>query len=362
MSLALLLGTELQVDLAAGHTVFGISSPGPFVPEVEALGVQHVPLPAFTRAWDPRRDLAAARQLVLALRTLHLDVLHTHTPKAGVLGRVLGRVCGVPVIVNTVHGLWAAPDDPLPKRAIVVAAEAFAAQFSDAELYQNAEDRRRLCWAVPPRRSLTVGNGVDLERFQPDPDARRAIRAEMGVPDGGLVVGGVGRRVAEKGINEFAAMARSLAERAVFVWVGPPDEAKPDHLDEELPGVCFLGLRRDVEAIYAALDVFVLPSYREGLSRSAMEAAASGCALVLSDIRGCREIGEDGRHLLLVPPGDAASLARAVARLLDDHSLRERLGRNARRRARRRFDQHRVARTSLAVYREVMLRKAASRR
>ena len=110
-------------------------------------------------------------------------------------------------------------------------------------------------------------------------------------------------------------------------------------------------------AVYSALDVFVLPSHREGFSRSAMEAAACGCALVLTDIRGCREIGTDGEHLLLVPPRDPEALAAAICRLVDDTGLRDRLGRAAVERARRAFDQRAVAAMSIETYRRVALRK-----
>jgi glycosyltransferase involved in cell wall biosynthesis len=354
MSLALLLETELAVDVAAGHTVFGISAPGPYVERVERLGVAHVPLPSLTRAWDPKRDLRATRELAEALRRLDLDVLHTHNPKTGVLGRALGRLLGVPAVVNTCHGLWATADDPLKKRAVVLGAEAVALQFSHAELYQNDTDRQTLSRWAPASKQRTVGNGVDLTRFTPDPEARARVRAELCFDDDVVLVGGVGRRVAEKGIREYATAARALGDRARFVWVGPDDEDKPDALREAEEGVDFLGLRHDMPAIYAALDVFVLPSYREGFSRSGMEAAATGCALVLSDIRGCRELGTDGDHLLLAPPGDAAALTAAVARLLDDPALRSGLAEAARRRALDAFDQRVIAEASLATYRQVL--------
>jgi glycosyltransferase involved in cell wall biosynthesis len=357
MSLALLLGTELQVDVGHGFEVYGISAPGPYVEQVEALGVTHVPVHALTRTWDPRRDLAAARELARVLRRLDLDVLHTHNPKSGVLGRVLGRLVGVPVVVNTCHGLWVRPEDRMAKRALVYAAEGMAARLSHFELYQNDADRHTLRRVVPAERARTVGNGIDLDRFRPDPDARARIRAELGLGDGEVLVGGVGRRVAEKGIAEFAAAAQRLAGRARFVWVGPADENKPDRLDDDLEGVEFLGLRHDMPALYAALDVFVLPSWREGFSRSAMEAAAAGCALVLSDIRGCREIGAHEREVLLVPARDPAALTGAVGRLLDDSRLRDRLATTTRARALAAFDQRNVAAMSLAAYREVARRK-----
>jgi glycosyltransferase involved in cell wall biosynthesis len=166
--------------------------------------------------------------------------------------------------------------------------------------------------------------------------------------------------VAEKGIRELgeaAATLRAAGSRAVFVWVGPPDPDKPDAWRGELDAVRLLGERRDMPAVYNALDVFVLPSYREGLSRSAMEAAACETAMVLSDIRGCREIGTHEEHLLLVPPRDAGGLAAALARVVDDEDLRRRLAARAGERARSVFDQRRVAQRSLETYAAVAARR-----
>ncbi|HUG86257.1 MAG TPA: glycosyltransferase, partial [Euzebya sp.] len=99
MSLAVLLDTELRVRVAEGVQVYGISAPGAFVPKVEALGVTHVPIPSFSRSWGLSSDLRAAWELYRALRGIRPHVLHTHTPKAGILGRVIGRMAGVPVVV-----------------------------------------------------------------------------------------------------------------------------------------------------------------------------------------------------------------------------------------------------------------------
>lgn len=357
MSLALLVGTELQVDVEAGLHTFGLSAPGPYADRLAGLGVTHVPLPALTRSWDLRRDAAAARELVAALRALRLDVLHTHNPKTGVLGRVLGRAARVPVVVNTCHGLWLKPGDPPLQRAFVLGSEAVAAQFSHAELYQNAEDRRRLAPAVRQAKTEVVGNGVDLARFVATPADRARVRAEWGVGDDELLVGAVGRRVLEKGLAEYAEAARRLAGKARFVWVGPEDPDKPDAVAGAGPDVRFVDARDDMPAVYSAFDVFALPSYREGFSRSAMEAAACGRPMVLSDIRGCREIGGDDRELLLAPPADADALTAAVDRLLTDAALRERLGAAARARAAVAFDQRAVAAASLRTYAVVARRR-----
>ncbi|MGH8893774.1 MAG: glycosyltransferase [Actinomycetes bacterium] len=357
MSLALLLATELEVDVLSGLRTFGISAPGPYVPQLDALGVEHLPLQSLTRSWDLRRDARSVGELARALRRLRLDVLHTHNPKTGVIGRVVGRAAGVPVVVNTCHGLWVQRGDRLAKKALVYGAEAAAARLSHAELYQNSADRDTLRRAVGARRAQVVGNGTDLARFRPDARARQRVRAELGVRDDELLVGGVGRLVAEKGIAEFGEAASALRHRARFVWVGPSDSDKPDAVAGAVAGIEMLGERTDMAAVYNALDVFVLPSYREGFSRSAMEAAACAKAMVLTDIRGCREIGEHERHLLLVAPRDACGLARVIERLLDDQDLRVRLADAALGRAQASFDQRRVAVESLRTYSQIARRR-----
>lgn len=357
MSLALLLATELTTDKEAGFDVYGISAPGSYTSLVEALGVAHVPVASLTRRWDLWSDLRAAYELLRAVRRLRPDVLHTHTPKAGVLGRIVGRLGGVPVVVNTCHGLWLHPDDGLGRRAFVHAAESLAARFSDAELFQNAQDARALQRALGRRDTRVVGNGVDLDRFRYDPAGRDRVRAELGVGPRDVLVGGVGRRTWEKGLRELSAAAVSLAGKARFVWVGPPDPAGDGAPLSGLPGVDLVDERSDMPAVYSAFDVFVLPSHREGLSRSAMEAAACGRAMVLSDIRGCREIGRHAEHLLLVPPGRPKPLAAAIESLVADAGLRGRLGERARVRARQEFDQRAVAAASLRTYADVARRK-----
>ena len=358
VSLALLLRTELDVDIESGASVLGISAPGRFVRELELAGVRHRAVPSLKREFDLVSDVRAVFQIYDVLREERPDVLHTHTPKAGVIGRIVGRAARVPVVVNTCHGLWATRDDPLVKRLLVYGAEGIAAQFSDYELFQNADDQQALAWCLRSGRSQVVGNGVNLDLFRFTPNGRKRIRDELGLGEADLLVGGVGRQVAEKGVLEFASVAERLSEQARFIWVGPADRDKPDAVVGPSPSVDFLGMRTDMPDVYSALDVFVLPSHREGFSRSAMEAAACGRAMVLSDIRGCREVAEAEREALFVRPGQPTELGLVIERLLDDADLRVALGTAAADRAHREFDQRDVAAASLAVYREVLRRKA----
>ncbi|MFN2347512.1 MAG: glycosyltransferase family 4 protein [Dermatophilaceae bacterium] len=357
ISLALLLATELAEGLQLGHEVLGISAPGAYVERIESLGVRHVPIPELTRTWGLSQDLRAFVSLWRTLRDLDLDVLHTHNPKTGVMGRIAGRLAGVPVVVNTCHGLWATPGDRWTKRAFVYGLEGLAARFSDYELFQNAQDEHTLRRFLRRGRHRVVGNGVDLELFRFDPAGRERLRAEWGVADDELLVGTVGRRVREKGMSEYAAAASSLCPRARFVWVGPEDETDGAAVDNVGEAVAFIPEQRDMAAVYSAFDVFVLASYREGFSRAAMEAAACERPMVLTDIRGCREIGTHEEHLLLVPPRDSTALAEAVGCLVEEPELRARLGGAASQRAQAHFDQRSVARVSLETYASVLARR-----
>ncbi len=353
LSLRYLVMPQLTAIVDAGGEVIGISAAGPHVPELEAAGIRHVSLPGSTRGFNPMADVKAAWSLWRILRQLRPDVLHTHNPKPGVYGRIVGRMAGVPVVLNTVHGLYATPDDRWPKRLVVYLLEAIASRFSDVELVQSREDLDFLRkWHITPRsRTRLLGNGVDLARFDPDrlgPAMRAEVRAELGIDSEQIVVGMVGRLVAEKGYPELFAAARTLGSGYTVVVVGPHDPDKPDSLPAEMVtaagdhGVRFLGMRTDVDRLYTAMDIFALPSYREGFPRAAMEAAAMHLPIVATDIRGCREVVIPGENGLLIPRGDATALADALQLLGADADLRHTMGNAGRARAERHFDEDAV--------------------
>lgn len=389
MSLDWLLAPQLRAFAEAGYEVVGMSAPGPHVEHLEAMGIRHVAVPAFTRSSNPLQDVRAFGQLVRLLRRERPDVLHTHNPKPGILGRVAGRLTRVPRIVNTQHGLYAQPSDRWQRRLPVYAAERVAAAFGHVELVQNPEDVATLTdtLRVPRRKVRLLGNGIDLDHFDPDrldrddPDARDRLRAEWGIDgeagaaggdvDGGdvgsgeiaggeVVVGMVGRLVVEKGIVELLEAFEQLhraGSRARLVVVGPTDPGKADALPDDLitratdHGVVFTGQRTDMPECYRAFDVFVTASWREGFPRSAMEAAAMGLPTVASDIRGNRQVIDHDVTGVLVPVRNADAIAAAVSALVDDADRRSAMSAAARRRAADHFDQRTVIARSLAAYR-----------
>jgi glycosyltransferase involved in cell wall biosynthesis len=369
LSLRYLLYPQLTAIRDLGGVVVGISAPGPYGDGLAAEGIRHVPLGSSTRRMNPLADVRAAFQLWRILRRERPDVLHTHNPKPGLYGRVIGRLARVPIVVNTCHGLYFAQSDPWLQRTILLMLEGAAARFSHAELVQNEEDLNRLVrhHAYPRRRTRLLGNGVDLARFRPgvlSDEERAKLRAvDYGASEDQIVVGMVGRLVAEKGLLELFDAARRLDDRYVVVIIGPDDPEKPDSLDRGIirsaaeHGVRFLGMRDDVDRLYGAMDMFVLPSWREGFPRAAMEAAASGLPVIATDVRGCRQVVDDGVTGLLVPPRDGGALAEAVRALGDDPDRRQRMGEAAVGQARSDFDERRVVEIVVDTYRRVAARK-----
>jgi glycosyltransferase involved in cell wall biosynthesis len=341
-----------------------MSAPGPHVAELESRGIAHVAVPAFTRSTNPILDVRALGQLVGILRRLRPDILHTHNPKPGVLGRIAGRVARVPLVVNTQHGLYAQPDDGRARRVAVYAAERVAAAFGDVELVQNVEDVRTLTelLRVPQRKVRLLGNGIDLRRFDPasvPAGSRRRLRAEWGVDERQVVVGVVGRLVTEKGIAELLEAAHTLHRDGLgvrLVVVGPSDPSKADAVPQELleraraDGVVLAGGRTDMPECYAAFDLFATASWREGFPRSVMEAAAMGLATVATDVRGNRQAVHDGVTGVLVPVRRPPALAAAIRRLATAPAERAAMAAAARELARREFDQERVVERTLDAY------------
>jgi glycosyltransferase involved in cell wall biosynthesis len=360
MSLRFLVLAQLRAVRDRGGRAIGISAPGPWVAELEAEGIEHFPLLSSTRAMNLGSDARAARELWHIVKREHVDVLHTHNPKPGLYGRVVGRAARVPIVVNTVHGLYATEDDSALKRAVVYALEGIAARCSDAELFQNPEDLALMERLHLTRRARLLGNGIDLGRFDParfSSDERAAVRAELGADDDTVLVGAVGRLVAEKGYPELFDAVVALPDQFRLVVVGGMDPEKPDSLTPavieraEAHGVQLLGHRDDVDRLYAAMDVFVLASHREGFPRAAMEASAMALPVVATDVRGCREVVVPGVTGTLVPVRDPAALTAALL-ALGDASTRSRMGAAARSQAVAHFDERRVVETVLESYRE----------
>lgn len=342
----------------AGHEVTGVCADGPLVARVRAAGFEVETLP-IERSTNLAAHLRSYRRLVELFRRRGFDMVHVHTPIAAFLGRLAARRAGVPRIVYTAHGFYFHEGMAWPKRAAVILLEWLAGRTTDVLFTQSEEDaaaarRYRLCGGP----IAAIGNGVDPAAFGPDPAARARVRAGLGVAAAAPVVMVIGRLVVEKGYPElFEAMAGLEAELWVVGERLPSDHAAA--IDAAVAGIeadpgraartRFLGYRADVPDLLRAADVFTLPSHREGMPRSIIEAMMSGLPVVATDIRGAREEVVDGETGFLVPPKDPPALAAALARLLGDEALRARMGQAGRARALALYDEARVVARQLEL-------------
>lgn len=371
LSLHLLLLNQLQSLQNEGYAVAGISTPGPDVSVVEAAGIRHIPVP-MTRRFSPLPDLVSLWRLYRVIRREQFGIVHTHNPKPGLLGQVAAKLAGTPVIVNTVHGFYFHEGMKPFWRRFYIAIEKIAARCSDVILSQSQEDMTtavatHIC---PPEKIKYLGNGIDIHRFNRArlaPEMIAKTRSELGVPPDVSVVGFVGRLVAEKGILDLLQAAQHVVAQLPqtrLLIIGPLDSEKADALtpavaaEYGLDEVCiFTGMRQDMPELYAQMDVFVLPSHREGFPRSPMEASAMSVPCVVTDIRGCREAVTHGRNGLLVPLGDASALATAICKLLADKNKAQQMGQNGRRLAEEQFDEQLVFAKVKAEYSRLLQEK-----
>ena len=376
LSLRYLLLKQIQSIQAEGYEVVGISTPGTDVSAIEAEGVAHIPV-TISRNVSPIQDLKSVWQLYRVMRREQFTIVHTHTPKAGLLAQLAARLAGVPVVVNTLHGLYLHEHMRPMERRFYIALEKLAALCSDIILSQNREDmqtaiKEGIC---KPERIRHLGNGIDLAQFDPARFTGRMLqkqRSELGIPDGAKVVGFVGRLTRRKGFLDFLAAARQIVERdpdVRFLIVGDSDTEKPDSVDRAvatnygLDGHCiFLGMQPNdrLPLLYRLMDVLALPSESEGLPRVIMESAAMGVPAVASHVKGNREAIVDGRSGLLVPLRDVPALTNAILSLLNDPGRARQMGLEGRTIAQERFDEQLVFVKVIEVYRRLINGKGLS--
>jgi glycosyltransferase involved in cell wall biosynthesis len=313
-----------------------------------------VVLPRLSREIRPGRDLRVLGELVRLLRHVRPDVVHTHTAKAGALGRVAARLAGVPVVVHTYHGhVFRGYFSPKRTR-LFLAIERWLARRTDRLLAVSETVRRELLelGVGRPDRMDAVPVGLDLERFLVSRAGRRALRAEIGVGADVPLVGIVARLVAIKAHEVFLRAAARVAARrpeTLFVVVGGGERrTELERLAAALglgPRIRFLGWRADLERIYADLDLAVLCSHNEGSPVSLIEAMAAGTPVVGTRVGGIPDLVEDGVTGCLVPPGEPGPLAEAIVALLEAPERRRALGAAGQRRVRLRHGaEHLLAR------------------
>jgi len=337
----LVLAGRLRALRSAGFQVTVVSSPGELLNRIAANeGVECISLP-ISRQVAPFADLLSLIRLYWLLRRLKPDLVEFSTPKAGLLGTFAAMLCGVPGRVYMLRGLkletaigW--------KRRLLLACERVASTCAHSVLCNSESLRARaIDLRIAPAVKLHLvgvgsSNGVDMERFSP---GSSSARKHLGIPANVPVVGFVGRLTRDKGLPELIQAFDQLSSaepQARLLLVGWFDAAE-DAIDDELrariashPRIYCTGFVADTAPYYRAMDVMVLPTWREGFPNVVLEAAATGIPVVTTQSTGSRDSVVPEVTGLLIPPGYPEAICEAVLKLLRDPARRLRMGEAAR--------------------------------
>jgi len=343
-----------QRAMKEGFDVAVVTCAGDAAEQIRAAGISWIPMRLDTGGMRPWRDFHTFIDLLRLFRRLRPDVVHNVTIKPVLYGTLAARIANIPHVVNAVSGLG----------YLFTARRIFYSTFGTAlyrifmrhprmhVIVQNVEDRtffieKKL---APAQAVILVrGSGVDVERFRPQRKERHQ-----------KIVIQTSRAVGDKGVREFIQAARLVRARRPTVRFQLAGGLYPDNPSAISEGemrkvqdegvVEWLGHRDDVAELLAEASIFCLASYREGLPKSLLEAAATGLPIVTTDIAGCREVVRDGVNGVLVPTRDPAALAAAIEHLLDDEQFATRLGAASRISVEREFSLDTILTQQIALY------------
>ena len=299
----------------------------------EKYGIKIKNLPISRNPFD-KSNLSAYKQLVEFIKQEKIDYIHCNTPTGGILGRLAGKKCKVKKVIYQAHGFHFYKGAPKKNWLVYYPVEKWLAKYTDALITINKEDFELASKKFRLRNNGKVyyvaGVGIDSKQYLSDGKLRDEKRAELNIPLDAFVVISVGELNENKNNKVIISALEKLKNKNIhYILCGEGE--KKDALKEKAESlevsenVHFLGYRTDIKALYNASDCFVMPSYREGLSRSAMEAMASGLPCILSDIRGNRDLIENGSGGFLCKPDDASGFSEAVSKLFGNSLLCEKM-------------------------------------
>lgn len=312
---------------------------GLLLPELAKLaGVRHYLVPHLNRHIGPRSlcaDLKALRQIRGILKAESPRIAHTHTPKAGIVGRWAAHLARVPLILHTYHGFGFGDSHAPWRRWLYASIERRTARITSRFVAVSVQNRTKgeELRILAQGRCRLIRSGIPFSQFQLEAFDKAQKKMELGLSQTDMVVGIVASFTPAKGLQHFLdAAARILASRpgVRFLMVGDGDlrpqlesQVSQLHLEQ---AVSMLGWRRDVPELLRVFDVLLLTSLWEGVPRVLVEAALAGVPVVASNVDGVCEVVQDGCNGLLVPAGNSGAAAEAVIGLLQDESRRQAMG------------------------------------
>ncbi len=343
--------------LGEGWDVNIVCSDGPYIPKMKERGycIKNI---AISRGINPIKSLISIWNLYLLFRKEKYDIIHVHTPVAAFLARISAAFYSKSKIVYTAHGFYFHDEMPKIKWRFFVGLEKIGGFFTDILFCQSSEDAAIAIKEniVKKEKVLVIGNGVDFNKFQLN-EYKKFVdsnREKLKIPEGSIVVGIIARMVKEKGYTELLESAINISKRnSKFYLLIIGGRLESDHdvsIDKSLEEARLLmkeklievGFRSDIPELISLMDIFCLPSYREGFPRTVIEAMILGKPVVATDIRGCREAVDNNITGLIVPSRNAVKLEAAIEFLIDNPSIAMKMGQAGMNKALNLYDEQKI--------------------
>ena len=338
-----------------GYKVYAVCPRGEVFDKFREFGIEAVEYSIDRGSLNIFKELKTIKNIKKVLDDINPDILHTFMHKPNIYGNLTNHKNRI----NTITGLGSffIHNDIKSKiiKNIILLGYKFTTKTTKKVIFQNSDDLKLFVnkKIIPQNKAVLIkSSGIDTESFKPIPKDEKLLK-ELNL-DKKIVVLMIARVLKDKGVEEYIKTANMLKDKAVFLYVGDIDKGNKNSFTPEWGSVKYLGFRRDIKELISICDIFVLPSYREGVPRTLLEASAMGKAIVTTDAVGCREVVEDNKNGFLVPIKDYKELAKKIEILIDNQNLREKFGKYGRIKAEKEFDIKVVVRKYMEVYEEVI--------
>lgn len=347
-------GNELICVCSDGPRVKGLKEEG-F--DVRAINID--------RKISPFSNLRSIYKMYKLFRKEKPDIVHVHTPVAAVLGRIAAKLAKVSTIIYTAHGFYFHENMSAKTYKLFYGIEKFCAKWCTDYIFTQSEEDGQLAIEnkfLPENRIAIISNGVDVQgKFNPEKLDKKYIinlRKELNIQENDVVVSFIGRLVREKGILDLLEAFNQIEQKQIkLLVIGGASNSERDQqtvrlLDEYKtnPNIIFTGYRSDIPELLAITDIYCLPSYREGMPRSIIEAMAMECSIIATNIRGSREEVDHGVNGYLVSLNNPFSIADSIKRLNDDTNLLKSFQKKARKKAVTLYDEKTVVSKQISIF------------